>query len=54
MLYCEDCRKRCGYPGSIAFYYKYGTCGLCKKAGYCHDLPAKDLVKKKKEKTKES
>jgi len=33
MLYCEDCRKRFGYPESIALGYKYGACKLCKKVG---------------------
>lgn len=38
MFYCDECRKRLGYPES--FMASYGPCEVCGTRAVCHDTPS--------------
>jgi hypothetical protein len=37
MFYCEECRKRNGYPEAFLNYTR-GPCEICGKVAVCHDV----------------
>lgn len=45
MFYCEDCRKKNGWPESMC--RSYGRCEVCGKTNVCYDIPSKFLPDKK-------
>jgi hypothetical protein len=41
MFYCEDCRKKKGWPER--FGTSYGRCEICGNVAVCYDTPSCDL-----------
>lgn len=50
MFFCEECKKKKGWPGLIPS--SYGRCEICGKGAGCYDVPSRYLPVPEKKKRK--